>query len=90
MVYRRKGVFLGVKNAQCAPRFVSFCSMYGDVLLHLVDDAGVAMRVPMGRGGARGAPRAPLAARPAVSLSNLLVGRFFDRECGRAPDEPGG
>jgi len=50
------------------------------------------MRAEIVSGGARGAPRAPLslAARPAVSLSNLLVGRFFDRECRRAPDKPGG
>ena len=33
-----------VKNGQCAPRFVSFCFMYGDVLSYPVDDAGVAMR----------------------------------------------
>jgi len=56
MIYCRNGVFFRVKNGHCAPRFVSFCSMYGDVLLYPVDDSGLAVRGEFVSGGARGAP----------------------------------
>jgi len=36
------GVILGVKNSQKAPRFVPFCSMYGNVLSYPIDHAGLA------------------------------------------------
>jgi len=50
--YRKNEVILRVKNDQKAPRFVPFCSMYGDLLSYPVDDAGVATMDQMGRGGA--------------------------------------
>src|SRR6185437_14364371 len=58
MIYGKNRVILGIKNGQKAPRFVSFCSMYGDVLSYPVDHAGVATMDQMGRGGAH-AHRAP-------------------------------
>src|SRR5690348_14227941 len=61
-------VISGFKNGQCAPRFVSFCSMYGDVLSYPVEDAGVAMRSRIGaRRGARCIARPIDLGRPAGS-----------------------
>jgi len=37
--YRKKQGVFWVKKAQTAPRFVSFCSMYGNELLYPLDDA---------------------------------------------------
>src|SRR5690242_9630746 len=51
-IYRKKEVILRVKNDQKAPRFVPFCSMYGDVLSYPVEEAGVATMDQMGRDGA--------------------------------------
>jgi len=62
MVYRKNGGFSGVKNGQCAPRFVPFCSMYGDLLSYPLTEARLETRAQMGRGGALCAPRAPLVA----------------------------
>ena len=58
-VITENDVFLKAKSGRCAPRFVSFCSMYGNVLSYPVEDAGVAMRAEIALGGARDACRAP-------------------------------
>ena len=44
MTYRKNGMFSALKKGQCAPRFVSFCSMYGNVLSYPLEDAGFIMR----------------------------------------------
>jgi len=51
-----------VKARPIAPRF---CSMYGDVLLHLVEQAGLAMRAQFKHGGAR------------VGVARPIVSRFY-------------
>jgi len=55
--------------------------MYGDELSYSVDDAGVATKDQMGRGGAR-VRVARLVSRPACRASSIA-------NAGAAPDEPG-
>jgi len=58
-IYRKNlGVFR-VKNAQTAPRFVSFCSMYGNELSYSLENAELATVARLGRGGTFCELRAP-------------------------------
>jgi|GEM_PF-4511598 len=59
IIYRKDLGVYRVKSAQTAPRFVSFCSMYGNELSYSLENAELATVAHSGRGGTFCESRAP-------------------------------